>query len=90
MRFYPTQDLGVVVMGNVTGYQSEKIAEGLISATMNQWYPFYFQFDIVSRKALPASLAGLFHCGQTESSHSLFHLHRPTNSNSFCYILIWS
>jgi D-alanyl-D-alanine carboxypeptidase len=36
MRFYPKLDLGVVVMGNVTGYQSNKIAEGLVSAWMNE------------------------------------------------------
>jgi hypothetical protein len=32
MRFYPEQDLGVVVMGSVNGYRGERIAEGLVSA----------------------------------------------------------
>jgi CubicO group peptidase (beta-lactamase class C family) len=32
MRFYPDLDLGVVVTGDVNGYQSAKIAEGLVSA----------------------------------------------------------
>jgi CubicO group peptidase (beta-lactamase class C family) len=32
LRYYPDLDLGVVVMGNVNGYQSERIAEGLVSA----------------------------------------------------------
>jgi len=32
MRYYPDLDLGVVVMGSVAGYQSDKIAEGLVSA----------------------------------------------------------
>ena len=36
MRFYPDLDLGVVVMANVTGYQPERIAEGLVSAWMNE------------------------------------------------------
>jgi CubicO group peptidase (beta-lactamase class C family) len=36
MRLYPDLDLGVVVMGNVAGYQSDNIAEGLVSAWMNE------------------------------------------------------
>ena len=32
MRYYPDLDLGVVVMGNVNGYQAGQIAEGLVSA----------------------------------------------------------
>jgi CubicO group peptidase (beta-lactamase class C family) len=32
MRYYPKLELGLVVMGNVNGYQSDKIAEGLASA----------------------------------------------------------
>jgi CubicO group peptidase (beta-lactamase class C family) len=36
MRFYPDLDLGVVVMGDVNGYGSEKIADGLASAWMNE------------------------------------------------------
>jgi CubicO group peptidase (beta-lactamase class C family) len=32
MRYYPKLDLGVVVMGNVNGYQPDKIADGLASA----------------------------------------------------------
>lgn len=32
MRYYPDPDLGVVVMGSVGGYQSDKIADGLVSA----------------------------------------------------------
>ncbi len=36
MRYYPGLDLGVVVMANVEGYQSAGIAEGLVSAWMNQ------------------------------------------------------
>lgn len=36
MRFYPDLDLGVVVMANVAGYQSDKIIDGLVSAWMHQ------------------------------------------------------
>jgi CubicO group peptidase (beta-lactamase class C family) len=36
MRSYPDLDLGVVVMGSVNGYQSDRIAEGLVSAWMNE------------------------------------------------------
>ena len=36
MRFYPDLDLGVMVMGSVNGYRSEQIAEGLVSAWMNE------------------------------------------------------
>jgi CubicO group peptidase (beta-lactamase class C family) len=36
MRFYPEQDLGVVVMGNVNGYQAERIADGVVSAWTNE------------------------------------------------------
>jgi CubicO group peptidase (beta-lactamase class C family) len=32
MRFYPDLDLGVVVTASVSGYQKDKIAEGLVSA----------------------------------------------------------
>jgi hypothetical protein len=32
MRFYPDLDLGVVVMGSVNGYGSERIANSLVSA----------------------------------------------------------
>ncbi|RPI83924.1 MAG: class A beta-lactamase-related serine hydrolase [Chloroflexi bacterium] len=32
MRYYPDLDLGVVVMGSVNGYQSDRIVEGLVSA----------------------------------------------------------
>jgi CubicO group peptidase (beta-lactamase class C family) len=36
MRFYPKLDLGVVVMGNVNGYQPDRIADGLVSAWKNE------------------------------------------------------
>jgi CubicO group peptidase (beta-lactamase class C family) len=36
MRFYPSLDLGVVVMGNVNGYQADRIADGLVSAWMRE------------------------------------------------------
>jgi len=36
MRYYPDMDLGVVVMGSVNGYGAERIAEGLVSAWMNE------------------------------------------------------
>jgi CubicO group peptidase (beta-lactamase class C family) len=36
MRFYPDQGLGVVVMGNVNGYQAERIADGVVSAWMQE------------------------------------------------------
>jgi CubicO group peptidase (beta-lactamase class C family) len=36
MRFYPDQDLGVVVMGSVNGCQAVRIAEGLVSAWMRE------------------------------------------------------
>jgi|WetSurMetagenome_2_1015567.scaffolds.fasta_scaffold103901_1 CubicO group peptidase (beta-lactamase class C family) len=36
MRYYPSLDLGVVVMGNLNGYQPDKIAEGLVSAWKNE------------------------------------------------------
>ena len=36
MRFYTDLDLGVVVMGSVTGYQKDKIAEGLVNAWVNE------------------------------------------------------
>jgi hypothetical protein len=32
MAFYPDLDLGVVVMGDVNGYQADKIAAGVVSA----------------------------------------------------------
>ena len=36
MRYYPDLDLGVVVMSNVGGYGSDKIAEGLVSAWVHE------------------------------------------------------
>jgi CubicO group peptidase (beta-lactamase class C family) len=36
MRYYPDLDLGVVVMGSVNGYGSERIAAGLVSAWMQE------------------------------------------------------
>ncbi|RPI26696.1 MAG: class C beta-lactamase-related serine hydrolase [Chloroflexota bacterium] len=36
LRYYPDLDLGVVVMGSVNGYQSDTIAEGLVSAWMQE------------------------------------------------------
>jgi CubicO group peptidase (beta-lactamase class C family) len=36
MFFYPDLDLGVVVMGSVNGYQTDKIAESLVSAWMHE------------------------------------------------------
>jgi CubicO group peptidase (beta-lactamase class C family) len=36
MRYYPDLDLGVVVMGNIAGYQSGNIIEGLVSAWMHE------------------------------------------------------
>jgi CubicO group peptidase (beta-lactamase class C family) len=36
MRFYRNLDLGVVVMSNFNGSQTEEIAEGLVSAWMNE------------------------------------------------------
>lgn len=36
LRIYPNLGLGVVVMGNVPGYQSDRIAEGLVSAWMHE------------------------------------------------------
>ncbi len=32
LRIYPDLELGVVVMGNISGYQKDRIAEGLVSA----------------------------------------------------------
>ena len=36
MRIYSDLDLGVVVMGSVSGYQKDKIVEGLVSAWMRE------------------------------------------------------
>jgi len=36
MRIYPDLGLGVVVMSNVTGYQRDRIVEGLVSAWMHE------------------------------------------------------
>jgi CubicO group peptidase (beta-lactamase class C family) len=36
MRFYPDLDLGVVVTASVSGYQKDRIAEGLVSAWMHE------------------------------------------------------
>ena len=36
MRYYPNLDLGVVVMGSVAGYESDNVAEALVSAWMNE------------------------------------------------------
>jgi CubicO group peptidase (beta-lactamase class C family) len=36
MRIYPDLDLGVVVMGSVSGYQKDKIAEGLVNIWMHE------------------------------------------------------
>ena len=36
MRYYPDLDLGIVVMSNFNGSLAEKIAEGLVSAWMNE------------------------------------------------------
>ena len=36
MRLYPDLNLGVVVMSNVTGYQRDRLVEGLVSAWTNE------------------------------------------------------
>lgn len=36
MRFYPSLDLGVVVMGSVNGYQADRIASGLVRAWVHE------------------------------------------------------
>lgn len=36
MRIYPDLDLGMVVMSSVNGYQTDRIAEGLVRAWENE------------------------------------------------------
>ena len=36
MRYYPDLDLGVVVMGSVSGYGADRIADALVGAWLNE------------------------------------------------------